>query len=71
MCVCVLLLCTVAHCRLRIAIAGHKEGAESVKKFARAGNWGYAAKNLARDLMRQVLLVSCLCFLLTEDVHFA
>lgn len=39
----------------RIAVAAYKEGAESVAGFARAGNWGAAPKNLARDFMAQVL----------------
>ena len=39
----------------RMAVAAYKEGAKSVASFARAGNWGAAPKNLARDFMAQVL----------------
>ena len=35
--------------------AGYKEGLESLREFAKAGNWGQAGKNLARDLMRAIL----------------
>ena len=44
----------------RMAVAAYKEGAKSVAGFARAGNWGAAPKNLARDFMAQALKGSSL-----------
>jgi hypothetical protein len=38
-----------------IALAGYNEGADSVRNFARAGNWGKAGKNLARDMLRNIM----------------
>ncbi len=43
-----------------MAVAAYKEGAKSVAGFARAGNWGSAPKNLARDFMTQALKGSSL-----------
>ena len=44
----------------RMAVAAYQEGAKSVKGFAKAGNWGAAPKNLARDFMAQALKGSIL-----------
>ena len=38
-----------------IALAGYNEGADSVRNFARAGNWGKAGKKLARDMLRKIM----------------
>ena len=43
-----------------LANAAYNEGAESVKSFARAGNWGQLPKNFARDMQRMLAKgISC------------
>ena len=49
------LWCIFCPAHVRIAFAGYNEGLESLRQFAKAGNWGHAGKNLARDLMKSIM----------------